>query len=66
MCKDHSVVVTFAQGHLMFSILTHAVMVRERKIMSRQEESDALETRTYLSRTVSEKSEVQQFRSIDR
>ena len=46
MCKDRSVVVTSAQEHLMFSMFTHAVMVREGKIMSRQKESDALETRT--------------------
>ena len=45
MCKDRSVVVTFAQEHDMFSIFTHAVMVCEGKIMSRQEESGALETR---------------------
>ena len=44
--RDRSVVVTIAQEHLMFSILTHAVMICEGKIMSRQEESDALETRT--------------------
>ena len=44
MCKDRSVVVIFAQEHLMASIFTHAVMVYEGKIMSTQEESDALET----------------------
>ena len=44
--EDGSVVVIFAQEHLMFSILTHAVMVCEGKIMSRKEKSDALETRT--------------------
>ena len=46
MCKDRSVVVTFAQEHLMFSLFKRAVMGCEEKIMSRQEEIDALETRT--------------------
>ena len=44
--KDRFVVETFTQEHLMFSIFTHVVMVCEGKIMSRQEESDSLETQT--------------------
>ena len=37
---------TFVQQHPMFSIFTHAVMAFEGKIVLREEENDALETRT--------------------